>query len=125
MLAASSFGAYYCVHSRDNGDYGAQVVQFCNRLNPASVRPQAPCQIVWENGRLVDKKFYKAMAKDIHIPVAIQSTDGVNKKELSYKGTVVIGKTVAGKNDARIMVDGKQICRGWIDGVGLLSLIHI
>ncbi len=117
VLAASSVGVYFCIHGPKKGDFSGEALQFCNKQIPAMIRSQARCQIVWTNGRLVDKKFYAAMAKDLAIPVAIRSTDGVNKQELSYKGTVVIGKTIAGKNDVRIMVDGKQICRGWIDGV--------
>ena len=123
VVAASSAGTYFCVFGKpENGNFRAQAFDLalkqCNRLATSAIRSKAPCVIVWDNGRILDRAFYQAMARDLAVPVSIQSTDGVNKKALAYKGEVVIGKTILEKNDVRIMVDGRQICRGWITGIG-------
>lgn len=127
IVVGSSAGLFVCIHS-DGGRGVAPallrnlVAGECTKALPFFIRGKAPCRVVWHNGKVTDRDFYRDMTREFRIPVRIKSWDGVNRREIDYRGHLVAGKVKGTyrnpahvKNLVRLMLDdGRELCRGEI-----------
>lgn len=118
-LAVTSTGTWGCVTTASAPDrQKEEALALCTSYLTAIERSKkVPCQVVWEDGRIVDKALYKAMSSEFRTPVVIESHNGDTGETSKFNGYLVAGKSRMDGDDylsvaSVLLEDGTEICRG-------------
>ena len=129
VLAASTAGAYaaFCVFGGTNPAMDRkQAKNQCNKLvfgfGGSSFLEKTPCEVIWENEKIVNIPLYTVLNEEIIVPIIIDAVNGLNGDEIQERGYVTIGRSVETATSFKTSVaifreDGTRICWGWIFAV--------
>lgn len=116
VLAYSPADKFWCVY----GDAGfaegnrKEVVQNCNRSLVGAEAKSARCRLLMENGKIIDRDYYRTLRSDSRLPVNIEIFDGPTQKASRTTGYLSTGRmlsstTMEGKLTTK---GGTVLCQG-------------
>lgn len=113
-LAFSKLGVGHCGKGSNIKKARKQAEDECRKKVPRKMRKKAPCDIVTDNGELVNSTLYGLLRQDVRMPVALEIFDGDTGVTQNVTGEMVFGgsKSVDEHIFQVVHSSGAVLCNG-------------